>query len=1046
MSYVLIYILFLISGACGLIYQLLWVRQLSLIFGNTTYATSSILTAFMGGLALGSYWLGKYSDGTKSPLKLYAKLEIGIGISAIAILFLYIPLSDSVYTWVFRTFGQNGVVFNLMRFVLSIFILIIPTTLMGGTLPVISKFIIRESKSFGKKIGTLYAINTLGGVAGAFLTGYHLIRLLGGSSTYWIAISANFALAFFALLINRMYAQTTEASVRRESKRKKIPKKPKHVSPPVQGSERIRTYSPQTARIILWLFGLAGFASLAYEVVWTRALLFNVSSTIYSFTIILVTFLTGITLGSMLMARWVDRVRNLIYTFGLFEICIALTAILSIPLLQNMHTFQRWLLQFMSISSWNQVTFMLFIVAFIILVLPTIFMGAAFPVVNRIYVKSIPQLGRGVGNVYMANTVGAIIGSFVSGFVLLPVLGISGSILLLAVLYLVIGGISLFFEAGFKQHFRKLVPLPLIGILLFVLINSLFFTSEPLFLDSAGFKRTKLLYHEDTPSATLCALEKAEDLNIWGENVKYLNINGHNTAHTTFADIVIHKMLAHLPALLHPQPENALVIGFGFGNTCQSFLQYDEIKRVDCVELLEQEKESAKFFTRENQGVFEDPRFNFIVNDGRNYVLATDRKYDIISINAVDPKFSPTLYTNDFYELCYQRLNPDGEIVAWLPLYGMTLEEVLSLIKSFVEVFPHASLWYNNPEHLLMLGSRSKQMIDCKTIVERLQQPGVRQSLAEIRLENPYSLLATFFAGSNNLDDLTRNAPLHSDDHPIVEFSQVATTDMLPEVYVALAQKKESILPLCKNLGALASPDTARSKLEKVEQAMATMLQGLFQYRIAANNPQAYANQANDAVQKMAKALTAVPENKFNLLFFVDWVYHSDLKGMKPFFEQAIIEEPAFAKAHVLLGLESAEQNDWATALAHYEDAISINPDFVSARLNAGVAFTRQKEWNRAITEFEKVVGLDPENAFAHSALSQVYYMQGDYQKAIAQAEKSIDILPDIPNYYFNLGMMLEKNNQLKQAIKAFEKGLELAPNDLKAYDKLIQLKQQAGE
>ena len=179
-------------------------------------------------------------------------------------------------------------------------------------------------------------------------------------------------------------------------------------------------------------------------------------------------------------------------------------------------------------------------------------------------------------------------------------------------------------------------------------------------------------------------------MNLWGRNVRYLNINGHNTAHTTFADIVIHKMLAHLPMLLHPNPQKVLVIGFGFGNTNHSFLQYD-IKRVDCVELLKEERETAKFFEPENHDILNHPKFAYITDDGRNYILATDRLYDIISINAIDPKFSPMLYTNDFYELCKKRLTTNGLVVAWLPIYGMTPMEVKALIKSFVDVFPHSS-------------------------------------------------------------------------------------------------------------------------------------------------------------------------------------------------------------------------------------------------------------------------------------------------------------------------------------------------------------------
>lgn len=1022
-----IYFLFFGSGVCGLIYQLIWQRKLALVFGNTTYATSAILTAFMGGLALGSYLFGKYVDREKQPLRLYALLEFGVGLSAIAILFLFLPISNHLYIKIFRTVSHNSLVINTIRLLLCVFILIIPTTLMGGTLPVISKYIIKKSNIFGSQLGNLYATNTLGGMMGAFFTGYYFIRLFGETWTVWIAIVGNLSIAAIAYWISYRPTTTENKGIEKKSK----------VPPESHSTQTIRRYSPITAKVVVWLFATAGFASLAYEVIWTRALIFYVSSTTYSFAAILTTFLFGIMLGSYVMARWVDRIENLILLFGIFEGLIALLALLSIPALNNMAAVQQWMLRFLNVASWSEIVLMVFATSFVILLLPTVLMGAAFPVVNRIYVENIPNLGKGVGSVYMANTIGAVLGSFFSGFLIMPFLGIAGSILILALMNLTISMVAFSIEPCCqKKAIYRFVPAGSIA-MVSVLFIILFYTSGPLVTGIVSFKGTRLLYYKDTPAATLSTLEREEEVNLWGRNVRYLNINGHNTAHTTFADIVIHKMLAHLPMLLHPDPQKALVIGFGFGNTCHSLLQYD-IQRVYCVELLKEEKETAKFFEPENHNILNDPRLVYIVNDGRNYILASDQLYDIISINAIDPKFSPMLYTNQFYELCKKRLTSNGYIVAWLPLYGMKPLEVKALIKSFIRVFPHSSLWFNNPEHMLLLGSKRAQNVDLQRILDQLNNPKVKASLAEIQLDNPYSLLATFMMGERGLSNLVSKAKLHSDQYPIVEFSKMTTSNISYDFYLDLLENKESVWPICTNTEALGEHNHVQSESYRYEKSMFSMLKGLFLYRVTAGSD---TSGVNEAFKLMQDAIDQTPENKFNLMFFVDWVQHGNLEKSVKYFEEATKVAPNFAKGFVLLGLEKAAMGEWDNAIEYYLKAIAINDRFISAYFNMGFALTQKEKWQDAIQAFEKVAGLQPQNVFAHSSLAQVYYMDNKLNKALEHAKISIKLQPNQPNFYFNLGMIHRKRNEIPEAIKAFESGLKLAPQDTRAREVLRELK-----
>ncbi|MCU0643381.1 MAG: tetratricopeptide repeat protein [bacterium] len=622
----------------------------------------------------------------------------------------------------------------------------------------------------------------------------------------------------------------------------------------------------------------------------------------------------------------------------------------------------------------------------------------------------------------------------------MPLVGLNASILILAFMNLAIALAIFCYEKDFGDRKIRDFVVAGVAVLLFVFIAIFSYTSKPIFLRTAGFSDTRLLYSKNTAAATVSVLEKKDQINIWGKNVRYLNVNGHNTAHTTYSDMIIHKMLAHLPMLLTPNPREALVIGFGFGNTCKSFLEYDQMRRVDCVELVAHEKRTADFFAEQNQGIFQDDRFHFIVNDGRNFVLATDQKYDIISINSVDPKFSPTLYTEEFYRLCRAKLQEDGQLVAWLPIYGMSLEEVQALVKSFINVFPNSSLWYNNPEHLLLAGIKGYYPIDLAKVKSRMELPKVASSLAEIHINDPFSFLATFFCGEQMLNKFAGSVPSHTDDHPVVEFSRIVTKEMVPDVYQELLKCRESVLSYCTNFEVFGEIEPVRTKMYQHETEMKNFMAALFTYRTFALNSD-QKEIVSGAISSIRKILDEEPENDFALIQYVDLVSHQDLTTDKKYFAAAIAKAPHFAKAYVLLGLELASQNEWEKSLEFYQRALQINDSYSTALLNAGYSYIQLQKWQEAKQSFEKLLSLDPENPYVHSTIAQVYYMLQDYHTAIEFMLAAIKNQPEQANLYFNLGRMYQKNSQVNQAIAAFEKGLKISPYDQRARIALEELK-----
>jgi spermidine synthase len=1019
----IVYLLFFLSGFCGLVYELVWLRKLALIFGNTTIATSVVLFTFMAGLAAGSMIFGRLIDRQTSALKWYGQLELGIAVSALIILYVLIPLSNYLYVFIFQSVSTSDAVLTLARFFFASLLLIVPTTLMGGTLPIISKSLIQEERTLGAQIGRLYSLNTFGGVLGVFCTAFYLLRGWGEDRTLWLAILLNALIGIIALQLAKRQ-QAAAAPIKKNDAVQPTVSKPSRVS------------APAVSSMIVWLFALAGFASLAYEVVWTRALLFFVSSSTYSFALILAAFLLGIALGSQALAIRVDKLRRPLWTFALVEGCIAVYALFSILLMQNMEFIQVWLLQFLHVSQWSHIVFFLTLSVFVLLLIPAFCMGAAFPIVTRIYITSLPPLGDRIGRVYMYNTAGGILGSLCAGFVLLPWLGINGSIIFLACINWAAATIAYAYENDDIGSKKMRLAFGFAALALVILIGVNVSHRSSLFQQTTSFQKSKVLYYEDASAATLSVLERADDINPWGRNVRLLNINGNNTAHTTFSDIIIHKMLAHLPMLIHPEPQSALVIGFGLGNTCHSFLQYPVLQQLDCVELVKEEKFTAQFFREENQGVFDDPRFHYIVNDGRNYILATSRTYDVISTNAVDPKYSPMLYTEEFYRLAKKKLNENGLLVAWLPLYGMSQSEVLALIKSAVAVFPNTTLWYNNPEHMLLLASDSPLSIDYRHLSAAMKIPTVKASLQQIFLDNPDALLSTFFMGDNSLNELVEDSSPHTDQHPIVEFSRVASRMLDPELYRSLMSKKENVSRYCQGMTA-----EDGQRLHRYEMSMYEMLKGLYQYHFVSTPAFLDTAQTQQALKLMKQAIDQVPENDFNLIYFLDWVQQRDLQDVVPYLDRAIQRAPRFAKAIVLHGLAQSQRGNWQSALQDYQTATAINANYVSALFNAGVAQVNMQQWPQAAQSMNRVIQIQPENVFAHSTLAQMYYMLKDYPKALQHASRSIELLPSQANSYFNQGAILEKMGDIPKAIRAFEKGLQLAPTDARAQQKLQQLK-----
>ena len=742
-----ILLLFFVSGGCTLVFQVVWVRMLVPVFGMSVFAVSTVLTVFMAGLALGSWWFGRLIDRGGRALRVYAWLELGIGLFALVFPLILARL-DVLYTFFYRQTGGNDYAFALVRFVICFAVLLVPTTLMGGTLPVLSKFVVRRMERAGRRIGALYAVNTFGATVGCAAAAYVLLEQFGTRGTTYVAAAGNLLVAAIAFGLGRKQARSAEST--------------RVGDDPPSGTEGVAT-SPAMARRVLWAFALSGFAALGYEVVWTRLLTIVLNiTTIQSVSTILITFLFGLAFGSAVGSWFVDRVKALPALFGCIELALGLFGLISVAafsaapaILDSLGSMPAW---------WGHML-RLFAVAFGVMLVPTFLMGMLFPVASRIYVASLRNLGTGVGTVYAANTTGAIFGAFAAGFVLIPLVGTQVSVFLFAGLNIVVGTLILLAspEPRLSGKLAVLGGLVLPALLTAVLLPANYLV-EVLRASEPG---STLIFHDEDTGGTVT-------VHGFPDGLRLLKVNGAGEVPTDRASIRTFRLLGNLPMLLHPDPQEVLVIAFGGGITLGA-VELHQPRRLDCVEVVPGVFEASRHFARYNRRVFERldrPPFEVVVDDGRNHVLRTDRRYDVIISDATHPGTADSwiLYTEEFYRLSRDRLGTGGMMAQWLPLHGLSVEDHKIILRTFRQVFPHATLWLTRG-YCVLLATAERLNVDYEQLTRRLGRDEVQTNLFEVDLNDPATFLSALALDEEGYADYSGSGRINTDDRPHVSLA-----------------------------------------------------------------------------------------------------------------------------------------------------------------------------------------------------------------------------------------------------------------------------------
>ena len=722
-----VFALFYLSGIAGLIYQVLWLRRLSVVFGVTVYAASTVLAAFMAGLAIGSALSGRVLRRNVSPLAAFGAAEILIGVTGLLSPFL-LDAANSLYAALSGFAPESFSALTVARLVSSFAILALPTTMMGITLPLLTAAVSRQNESAGTNVSWLYALNTLGAMTGTLLAGYQLIPAIGIQRSFLLAAALNVIVGIVAIVLSRGSQSANQSAISH------------------QPSARDHQSESIDLRLLWLVVAVSGFASLALEIVWFRLMLQFVVATTEAFTAMLTTVLGGIALGGMIAAWLLRSRRDLSVALGIVQQVTGLAAVASMSFLL-WSVGQGW----KTMGLWNAVA--------IAILPPALCMGIGFPLALGLAARSSAvfdrgEIGRRVGRLYSLNVAGAILGSLVGGFLLLPRAGSVNALIGLAALFVASGLIVAVVQKRRVSSWGAAIVL----VTAFVLVARDLPDPFRVAIDRR-YGNQLLEFFRDEGAQTAVSVRASQFQHV-------LYLDGLHQANDQPEMVKLHRAIGHLPMVLHGAPKEALVVGMGGGATPGAVSQYPGA-RVQIVELSDGVRKAAPFFAHVNYDLLNRPNVSVRIDDGRNFLALTKRRFDVITADIIQPGHAGAgfVYSKEYFTLVRNALNEHGVVLQWIG-HRPAVEYGL-IMRTFLDVFPHATLWYDAN---FMVGTLTPLSIDPGAIERLRADPATREALDAIGLTDFAHLRSWFTAGPDEMRAFVGGGPLLTDDRPLVEY------------------------------------------------------------------------------------------------------------------------------------------------------------------------------------------------------------------------------------------------------------------------------------
>ncbi len=1031
----LIYVGFFLSGTAGLMYQIVWMRLLTLSFGSMVFAVGAVLSSFMAGLALGNFFFGRAADTWKRPLLGYALLEAGIGLTAL----LVPPLLNLARRAVIDYGGATSSFMGqaLLTFILSFIVLMIPTALMGGTLPVISRALIRRNKDVGRKVGALYSLNTFGAVLGVALAGLLILPKIGLRNTTLLAVAINLMVAVAVGIL---------------SFHLRVPVAPRSDAPAKKRFKPAYT----SGLVLAFAIGFSGLASMVYEVSWARSLALVIGSSIYAFNTMLLSFIFGIGLGSLIFALLFRKKAPSLALFSYVEISIGISCFIVVLLFDRLPSLFLRMYDLLAPHVGHLFFGELFI-CFLVMLIPTTLFGTTLPMISHIFAAKRRQIGTSIGTIYAANTAGCIIGSAGASFALIPTLGVEYTLkLAIAVNVLVAVSVFLFSKKG--RAGKYIFSASAVALIALVFAAPKQWNQNVMTIGvapNAATLRTltelgtlvdiasssKLLYYKEGVNSTVAVLRDEEDVRML--------IDGKTDA-TASGDLDTQLLISYVPLFLHNEPEDVLVLGLGSGISLAATASFG-VRHSECLEIEPAVVTASRFFAEANRNILENPNVEIIMTDGRHYLLSTTNMYDVIASEPSNPWMAgiSNLFTKEFYEICTGRLKPGGIMCQFIHGYNLTPEDFKMVMATFSSVFPHKQLWSSSfGIDYLMIGSTKEIQVNPDRMERKMKLGEVAYDLERIGITTLTDFLAHFLLSDEAWDNMIQGSPINTDDMPVLEFSapkslylpiyvirsdlgeQIHGAEATPPPGVRWAQTDEAKIHVRRGnllsmnnffakaareyeLAMTFAPDWYLPYLMRADVYQTAAKSGLKvrQTAIRSDLDAAFAlnPKSSEVLEKMGIFQRMVGKPKASATYLKMAI---EIEPRKPYYERLIdvlgkeLKDYEQANEYVqdalsryeddskLLekaGLIAEAMGDLKTAMAYYLKAREKNP-LGSANFRLGNILIALDAPERAIEPLLEAVRLGPTFPATHLALAQAYAGSGMRKKAEREFKKALRI------------------------------------------------------
>jgi spermidine synthase len=1024
------------SGLAGLVYEIAWTRLLTLHLGHTTAAVSTVTAAFMCGLGLGAALGGRIATrlNARQSLRTYALLELMVVLSALSIPWM-LALLVPVFAWAYGEAGR-GSVFVVVRIVSAFAMLLVPSVALGATFPLAVRVAVASPMRPGGPAGRIYAANTVGAAIGSLAAGFVLIPVLGLRGTVLTGVAASAASIALAFWISR---------------RPLLEPVPVDVSVPAKSRVKERKGTPTDGPadepthygLAVVVLALTGFATFVHEVVWTRVLAMIGGPSIFAFASTLTSFITGLALGSFAGAFVAERSHRprlalaLTLTATAAVSCVSL-GIVGRPLVElaagdsaRMFSLAGVPLPLLAIA--GGLTFPI-----------ALGLGVAFPLSLELAGSATAIPARRLGTLYAVNTVGAVIGALVAGFIAIPALGLRAS-LLMATTALLLGAMVLNLRGRVTAAptIAALVP---IGAIVVWMATSTGWDRE--WLAAGGY-----LYSRFVPAGVdRRAALTAGTLQYYREGAtgtvsvktltgaRSLSIDGKVDA-STGRDMLTQKLLAHLPLLLHPNPRHVAIVGLGSGVTLASALVHP-IESADAIELSPEVVEASRYFADVNRRALDDRRTRLVRGDGRTHLSLTSRRYDVVISEPSNPWMAgvAALFTQDFFQTVRNRLAAGGVFCQWAHTYDISDDDLRSIVATFRSVFPDGTMWLAGDGDLLLVGSDAPLEPRLDAMATTWQRAGVREDLEAVAVRDPFALLSLFVGGPAEMARYAADAAVQTDDRIALEFSAPAA------VFAGLSSNHAGELRALLDGGppqggpyngdgrrppavARAIADTSAAQWTDRGAMMVAAEAFDAAYRNYATALELGASDTTtlDGFVRAAAATRREDEAERRLRMIMQArgsdaaprVALAQLFGMRGRFDEAV------AIANEATRIAPADATAW-------EQLASLHADRGDEASLGRVADVMRRDF--------------PQRAASWYFAASASFLRGDAQGALVLVRRAIELDPNHADAYNLLGAIRGTAGDVGAAREAFRTSLRLDPRDVVTYINLAQLELAAGQ